>query len=151
MLPIYLYTLYCSSHLNWGRRIGRAMWHKWDRKMHRGFWWDNLRKEPLGRQRFKREDNTPKEFGYERLDWIHPATNMEKWPNCEHDNQLLRSTKCEKFLDSACEPSQEGFRCMQRVTQRFCNLGWSASSQLCDHNTNFFLSWKTRFLTICSG
>jgi len=156
-MPIYLYPLYCSSHLtrasNDGRRTGRAMWHKWDRKMHREFWWDNMRKELFGRPRFKGEDNIPKEFGYERLDWIHLATNNDKLPNCERDNQPPRSTKCEKFLDRACEPlpSQEGFRCMQRVTQRFCNLGWPASSRLWDHNTNFFLSWKTRFLTICSG
>jgi hypothetical protein len=39
-----------------------------------GFWWGELKKEPLGRPRHKWEDNIKtdhKETGWEVVDWIH--------------------------------------------------------------------------------
>jgi hypothetical protein len=68
-----------------------------------GFWWGNLRERPLGRPRYRLEDNIKmdlQEVGCERMDWIGLAQDRDRWrATCEFGNEPSGSIKCEEFLD----------------------------------------------------
>jgi hypothetical protein len=59
------------------------MWHVWETgELHAGFWWGDLREEPLGRPRCRWEDNIKIDFqevGWGGMDWIDVAQDRDRW------------------------------------------------------------------------
>jgi hypothetical protein len=59
-------------------------------------------KTPLGRPRFRWEDNIRmdlREIKWKGVDWIHLDQDMDQWRALVSSNEILGSIKCGEFLD----------------------------------------------------
>jgi hypothetical protein len=61
----------------------KMRWHKWGRRgMHVGYWWENQKKEPLGRPRRRWVDIIKmdlREIGWNSTDWIDLDQDRNQW------------------------------------------------------------------------